>query len=191
MGVRVDERRGKTRGREKWLELTLYLRAGKRPDCSCGQACVAWGRSFLVATLKRALLMRWEFTWVRQEGFELRAGERTDCCGQALDAEGFELLRGALFLSPSTLTSFEGALFHLQSEPEPQRKRPPHPPNLCISTSYTYALPDVSQFLNLARSSSCNIHFTTSSYSSPLYLYALYTCLLPKSLPITWPLDPP
>ena len=28
----------------------------------------------------------------------LRAGKRTDCsCGQALEAEGFELLRGALF----------------------------------------------------------------------------------------------
>ena len=39
---------------------------------------------------------------MRQEGFELlggllRAGERTDCSGQALEAEGFELLRGALF----------------------------------------------------------------------------------------------
>ena len=34
----VDERKEKTRGREKWLELTLYLRAGKRTACSCGQA---------------------------------------------------------------------------------------------------------------------------------------------------------
>ena len=38
VGVHVDERKGKTRGREKWLELTLYLSAGKRTDCSCGQA---------------------------------------------------------------------------------------------------------------------------------------------------------
>ena len=41
---------------------------------------------------------------LRAEGFELlggllRAGQRTDCSGQALEAEGFELLRGAPFLS--------------------------------------------------------------------------------------------
>ena len=52
VGVLVDERKGKTKGREQLLEVTVYLRAGKRTDCSCGQA---------------------------------------------LEAEGFELLRGALF----------------------------------------------------------------------------------------------
>ena len=43
--------------------------------------------------------MRWEFTWMRQEGSDLlqkllRAGERTDCSGQALEEEGLELCRG-------------------------------------------------------------------------------------------------
>ena len=47
--MHVDERKGKIRGREKSVELTLYLRAGKRTDCC----------------------LRWELTWMRQEGFEL------------------------------------------------------------------------------------------------------------------------
>ena len=50
--------------------------------------------------------MRWEFTWIRQEGFELlgglRAGERTDCSAHALEAEGFELLIGALSVQKGT-----------------------------------------------------------------------------------------
>ena len=40
--------------------------------------------------------MRWEFTWTRRL---LQAGERQDCSGQALEAEGFEFLRGAPFFS--------------------------------------------------------------------------------------------
>ena len=38
----------------------------------------------VAAGLKRALPMRWEFTWI---GGLLRAGERKDCSGQALEAE--------------------------------------------------------------------------------------------------------
>ena len=40
--------------------------------------------------------MRSKFTWI---GRLLGAGERRDCSGQALEAEGPEQLRGALFLS--------------------------------------------------------------------------------------------
>ena len=104
VGVHVDERKGKTRVCKKWLELTLYLRAGREQMAAAGKLSDACGRHFLVAILERAPPMRWEFTWMRQEGFELlggllRAGERTDCSGQALEAEGFGLLRGALFYS--------------------------------------------------------------------------------------------
>ena len=39
-------------------------------------------------------------SWLEVTVYLLRAGKRTDCsCGQALEAEGFELLRGAVFLS--------------------------------------------------------------------------------------------
>ena len=78
-GGKSSRRKGKTRGGEKWLELTLHLRAGKRRDCSCGQAIS------VVAILKRALPMRGGVTWMRQEGSE-GARERTDCSRQALGA---------------------------------------------------------------------------------------------------------
>ena len=69
--------KGKGSQGDVWLrlELTLYLRAGKRTDCSCGRKVLSC------------------------LGGLLRAGQRTDCSGQALEAAGFELLRGAPFLS--------------------------------------------------------------------------------------------
>ena len=45
VGVHVDEGKGKTRGREE--RFTVYLRAGKRTDCSCGRALEAEGFELL------------------------------------------------------------------------------------------------------------------------------------------------
>ena len=64
VGVHVDEKKGKTRGREKWLEVTL--RAGKRTGCSCGQALEADGFELL----RGALFYPWQArsSWWTQKG---------------------------------------------------------------------------------------------------------------------------
>ena len=51
VGVHVDERKWKRRGREKLLEVIVDVRAGKRTDCSCGQALEAEGFELLRGVL--------------------------------------------------------------------------------------------------------------------------------------------
>ena len=83
----MDERKGKPRGRGECLELTLYLRAGKRTDLAvAGKLSVAWGRPFLVAILKRALPMRWQFSvdWGVVEGRRAKRWQRASVGGGRL-----------------------------------------------------------------------------------------------------------
>ena len=81
------------------------------------------------------------FTWMKQEGSGLlqkllRAGGRTACSRQVLEAEGLERCRGDPLDPPYPSLD---ALFHFQNEPEPRRKKDT-PPNLytILSVSISY-----------------------------------------------------
>ena len=116
------------------------------------EQAVVGAKLSVAAGLKRARPMRGEFMWI---GGLLRAGERRDCSRQALEAEGFELLRGALFL--------------LHNAPTSRRKRAPRPKPM-YSTLYFHSF-----------SSDGHLHFTTSSSSLSTLSILTYIYILTKA----------